>query len=109
MEETKDKDAKDILIEAKKCIQGAYAIRKLRSGDIDVIVPDQATKDRVLNAPDITGVKILRQSYPVEVPGVPLSIEVENKRGEDVDSDLMLSIFREMKKTIPGLMIERIR
>ena len=109
IKETKDKDAKDILIEAKKCIQGAYAIRKLRSGDIDVIVPDQATKDRVLNAPDITGVKISRQSYPVEVPGVPLSIQVENKRGEGVDSDLMLSIIREIRKTIPGLIIEWIR
>ena len=36
----------EILKEVKRTILGAAAIRKLYSGDIDVIVPDVATKDR---------------------------------------------------------------
>ena len=67
MEGTKDKSAGEILVEAKKVIPGAYAVRTLRSGDIDVVVPDQATKDRILNQPRIEGYKILWQDYLIEV------------------------------------------
>jgi hypothetical protein len=68
MEGTKVKSAGEILAEAKKVISGAYAVRPLHSGDIDIVVPDQATKDRILNQPEVEGCKILRQDYLIEVP-----------------------------------------
>jgi len=36
----------EILKEVKKTISGAATIRVLHSGDIDVTVPDEASKDR---------------------------------------------------------------
>ena len=50
----------------------------MRSGDIEVMVPDQTAKDHALNQASIDGVKILRQDYFVEVPGVPLSLRVDS-------------------------------
>ena len=68
LEGGKDKSPNEILTEAKKVILGAYAVRLLKSRDIDVMVPDQATKDCVLNQPEIEGCKILQQDYLIEVP-----------------------------------------
>jgi hypothetical protein len=68
LEGGKDKSAGEILTEAKKVIPGAYAVRLLQSRDIDVLVPDQATKDYILNQLDIEGYKILQHDYPIEVP-----------------------------------------
>jgi hypothetical protein len=39
----------DLLTAAKAVIPGAYAIKTMRSGDIEVMVPSQTTKDWVLN------------------------------------------------------------
>src|SRR5438045_3648270 len=44
LEGGKDKSPNEILTEAKKVIPGVYAVCPLKSGDIDVMVPDQATK-----------------------------------------------------------------
>jgi hypothetical protein len=38
LEGGKDKSASEILTEAKKVIPGAYAVRPLKSGDVDVMV-----------------------------------------------------------------------
>ena len=43
------KNAGELLIEAKKMIPGAYIIQQLRSGDVNIIMPNQAAKDRALN------------------------------------------------------------
>jgi hypothetical protein len=108
LEGGKDKNASEILTEAKKAIPGAYAVRLLQSGDIDVIVPDQTTKDRVLNQPEVEGCKILRQDYLIEVPGVPLRLRVNS--GKDADnSSLIREICEGTKRTIPGIAINRIR
>ena len=68
LEGGKDKSLNEILTEAKKVIPGVYAVRPLKSGDIDIMVPDQATKDRILNQPEIEGCKILQQDYLIKVP-----------------------------------------
>ena len=40
LEGAKDKSSTELLAEAKKVIPGAFAVRQLRSGDVDVMVPD---------------------------------------------------------------------
>ena len=40
LEDIKDKSSAELLSEAKKVIPGAFAVRQLRSGDIDVIILD---------------------------------------------------------------------
>jgi hypothetical protein len=65
---------------ANKPAAGAYAVRQLHSGDIEVTMPDQKSKDQALNQQDMGGYKILRQDYPIEVPGVPLSTAIRNRK-----------------------------
>jgi hypothetical protein len=108
LEGGKDKSAGEILTEAKKVIPGAYAVRPLQSGDIDVLVPDQATKDRILNQPDIEGCKILRHDYPIEVPWVPLSLRVNGGQGAD-NSSLIQEICEGTRRIVPGIAINCIR
>ena len=107
MEGTQGQDANAILPEVKKVIPGAYAIRQLRSGDIDVMVPDQATKDKLLDQPEIQGCKILRQDYPIEIPGVPLNIRVASGKTAD-NSSLVQDICAAMKRLIPEMAINKI-
>jgi HAMP domain-containing protein len=73
----------EILKNAKTVIKGAYAVKLLRSGDVEVLVKDQADKDRALNQPPIEGIKILRQDYPVEIAAVPLSLRIDSGRNAD--------------------------
>ena len=47
--EQQHENARDTLAKARTIIPEAYAIRTLKSGDIDVIVPSYAIKDRILN------------------------------------------------------------
>jgi hypothetical protein len=51
-------------------------IRQLRSGDIDITVPDEVTKDRAHGLLSTDDIKILRKDYLVEVLGVPLTTQV---------------------------------
>lgn len=53
-------NARDTLAKVRTIIPEVYAIRTLQSGDIDVMVPSYAIKDRILNQPDIQGCKVLR-------------------------------------------------
>ena len=47
--EAANKSAAELLATVKPIIQGAYAVRQLRSGDVEVAVPDQRAKDQALN------------------------------------------------------------
>jgi len=49
----------EILTAVRTVIRGAYAVKPMRSGDIEVLVPDQAAKDYTLNQALIDSVKIL--------------------------------------------------
>ena len=67
-------DNQEILKKVKKTIPGAAAIRKLRSGDIDVIVPNVVTKDRAQGILSTESIKIHKKDYLIEVIGVPLTL-----------------------------------
>jgi hypothetical protein len=46
----------------------------LRSGDINVTVPDEAAKDKAQGLPFIKGLKIMRKDYLVEILSVKLQV-----------------------------------
>jgi hypothetical protein len=105
---TEGKTPTELLAAVRPTIQGAYAVRPLKSGDIEVMVPDQKAKDHALNQQEVEGCKILRQDYPVEVPGVPLSVTIKDGKG-DGNADLIKEICHGTRKTVPGIMINRVR
>lgn len=92
----------------KPLIAGAYAVRQLRSGDIEVSVPDQHTNDRVLNQPQVKDLQILRQDYPVELWGVPLSTMIDSGRDAN-NTALLQGICTASKAIIPTLTINKFR
>jgi hypothetical protein len=98
----------EILTAVRTVIRGAYAIKPMRSGDIEVLVPDQAAKDHALNQASIDGVKILRQDYPVEIPAVPLSLKVDSGKTAD-NQALIQELIKENKRRIPTLAINKIQ
>jgi len=57
--DTQGKSFTELLATVKPLIAGAYAVKQLRSGDIEVSVPDQRTKDQVLNQPQMDNLQIL--------------------------------------------------
>jgi len=108
MPQAKGKKAEEILKEIKRTISGAAAIRMLRSGDIDVTLPNEEAKDRAQCLPSTDDLKIIRQDYLIEIPGVPLTIQVANGRNAD-NGALAAQICEESKSIAPGLQITRIR
>jgi len=102
------KSPTEILATVKPLIAGAYAVRQLRSGDIEVSVPDQHTKDRVLNQPQVKDLQILRQDYPVELWGVPLSTMIDSGRDAN-NTALLQGICTASKAIIPTLTINKFR
>ena len=92
----------------KKTITGATAIRVLYSGDIDVILPDEAIEDRAQGLPSIEGLKIFKRDYLVEISGVPLSMRVACEKGAD-NSYLATAICEASRAIALGLQISRIR
>ena len=93
---------------AKEHIQGAYAVRQLRSQDTEVLVHSTSQRDVALNMPHPKAFKILRQDFPVEISGVPLETKVMNGKNAD-NSELIRSIIEATKGRIPGLNINRMR
>jgi hypothetical protein len=73
----------EILNEVKKIINGATVVSVLWSGDINIIVPDEAIRDRARYLPLTEYLKIFRKDYLVEVLSVPLSVEVNYEKGVD--------------------------
>jgi hypothetical protein len=108
LEGSKDKSPKELLTEAKKAIPGAYTVYPLKSRDVDIIVPDQATKDRIFNQPLIEGCRILQQDYLIEVPWVSLSLQVSSRPSTD-NSITIQEICKGTKRTIPGIAINCIK
>jgi hypothetical protein len=98
----------ELLTAVKPAIPGAYAVRQMRSGDIEVSVLNQSAKDRALNQAEVEGCKVLRQDYPVEVPGVPLATPI--KHGKAIENDeVAKEVSAASKRLIPGITINRIR
>jgi hypothetical protein len=108
MTQAKGMANEEILKEVRKTISGAAAIRVLRSGDIDVTVPDEAAKDRAHGLPSTETLKIFKRDYLVEVPSVPLSVRVACEKG--ADNARLANTDCEASRTLsPGLQITRIR
>jgi hypothetical protein len=108
MPQAKGLNNEEILKEIRKTISGAAAIRVLHSGDIDVTVPDEATKDRAHGLPSTEELRIFKKDYLIEVPGVPLSLQVACGRNAD-NSHLAARICEASRSIAPGLQITRIR
>ena len=54
------------LTSIKAHIPKAVAVRVLRSGDVEVTLPNQEAKDQTLTQGDTPKCKILRQDFPVK-------------------------------------------
>ena len=108
LEESQGREPGELLETIKKTISSTYAVRTLRSRDVDVHVPSQATKDQILNSPDAPGCKILRKDYLIEVPSVPLKTPIASGKNAD-NSELIHSICNATKCLVPGITISRIR
>jgi hypothetical protein len=105
--QAKGMNNQEILKEIKKTIPAAAAIRVLRSGDIDIAVPDEAIRDRAQGIPPTQDLKIHRKDFLVEVPGVPMSIPVAE--GRQASNETLANRIREASKSLsPGLQITRI-
>ena len=74
-------EPEQLLTSIKTHIPKAVAVKILHSGDVEVTLPNQQAKDQVITQGDTPECKILRQNYPVEVIGVPLSTHVGSGRG----------------------------
>ena len=74
-------DPKQILTLIKVHIPKAVAVRVLHSGDVEVTLPNQEVKDQTLTQKDTPECKILRQDFPVEIIRVPLTTQVESRKG----------------------------
>jgi hypothetical protein len=108
MPEVKGKALDEILAAIKPTVSAAYAVRVLRSGDIEAIVPSQQIKDRILSQTIDTGaIKVLRQDYPVELWGVPLSTDVAS--GKDANNQGLIQSIIGTSKHIAGLAINKVR
>jgi len=106
--EAEGKSPQEILNTMKPAVAGACAIKPLRSGDFEVLMRDQKAKDAALNQSQPEGMKILRQDYPVEILGVPLTLQVAS--GKDADNSGILSEIRTASQPfVPNLAINRIR
>jgi hypothetical protein len=71
----------EVLIEIRKEVYDAVAVRHLRSGDIRVTLKDQQVKERAIRVGDRLGerigIKVLYKDHPVEVLAVSTSLRVE--------------------------------
>ena len=104
LEESQGREPGELLEAIKKTIPSAYTVRTLRSGDIDIHIPSQATKDQILNGSDAPECKILRKDYLIEVPGIPLKTCIASSTNAD-NSELIQSICNATKCLVLGIMI----
>jgi hypothetical protein len=108
LDDSQGRTPEEILKAVKPVIKGAYAVRTLRSGDVDVLVPDQHDRDTAVNQAETEGFRIIRQDYPVEVAGVPLDLHIEGGRAAD-NLPLRRDVATATGKIVPGVMVTRIR
>jgi hypothetical protein len=108
MENSSGKQPGEVLSAVKQAIPSAIAVKTLKSGDIDVHVTSQKVKDQVLNGPTVQGIKILRRDYLLEIPGVDLTLQVNNGKNAD-NTELINTICAATKRIIPEITITRVR
>ena len=90
-----------LLSKTKEHIQGAHAIRQMRSNDTEVFVKSASQRGAALNMRQPAEFEILRQDFPVEVDGVPLLTRIEG--GRDANNYAIIRGIETAKKArIPG-------
>jgi hypothetical protein len=73
----------EILRKVKKIISGTAAIRVLYSGDIDIIILNEAFKDKAHGLLLIEEFKIYKKDYLIEILSILLSVHVVCEKGAD--------------------------
>jgi hypothetical protein len=92
----------EILKEVKKIILGAAAIRVLYSGDIDIIILDEASKNRAHGLPLTKEFKIYKKDYLIEVFSILLSVRVACEKEVD-NTNLVTAIYEASRIVSHGL------
>ena len=77
------KSNEKILKEIKKIIPAAATVRVLRSGNTDVIIPDESIKNKTNGLPLTEDLKIYRKDYLVEILKVSLGVYIADKKEAD--------------------------
>jgi hypothetical protein len=108
VQNAKELTPEQILTEVKRSLPEAAAIRVLRSGDIDITVPNEAALNRAQAIAPSEGLKIYKKDYLIEVAGVPLATEVRYGKQAD-NSDLARGIESATRQLAPGLQVSRIQ
>jgi hypothetical protein len=80
----------------------------LYNSDINIIILDEASKDKTHGLPLIKELKIYKKNYLIKVPGVSLSVYVACEKGAD-NTHLATIIYEVSRIISPGLQIIRIR
>ena len=80
----------------------------LYNGDIDVIMPDEAFKDRAQGLPLTKVFKIYKKDYLVKILNIPLSVRVACEK-EANNTLLTTTIYEALRLVSSGLQITRIR
>jgi predicted permease len=88
----------EILREVKRIILGVTVIRVLRNSDINVIMLNEASKDKAHGLPLTEALKIYKKDYLIEVLSVPLSVRVTCKKG--MNNTHLVTVIYEASRTI---------
>jgi len=105
--DSKDKSLTELLATVKPLIAGTYAVKQLQSNNIKVAVPDQRTKDCVLNQPQMEDLRILQQDYSVKLWGVSLFTSIDNGKSAN-NTALMQGMCNAFRIIILTLSINKI-
>jgi hypothetical protein len=92
----------EIFKEVKKTILRATAIRVLHSGDIDVTVSDEASKDKAQGLPLTKTLKIYKKDYLIKILNIPLSVRVACEK-EANNTLLTTAIYEVLRLISPDL------
>jgi hypothetical protein len=96
--QAKGMNNEEILKEVKKIILKAATIRVLHSGDIDIIIPDKAFKDRAYGLPLTEKLKIYKKNYLIEIPDISLSVRVACEK--KADNIYLITAICEASRTV---------
>nr|ABW72068.1 hypothetical protein [Blumeria hordei] len=108
MEGSEKTQTAELLNKAKKKIEGAYAVRQLRSNDTEVFVQLVSQRDAALRMAQPKEFCVLKQDHPVEILGVPLETIIHGEKNAN-NSMAILKMTTETKARIPGIQINRVR
>jgi hypothetical protein len=92
----------EIFKEVKKTISETAIIRVFHSGDIDVIMPDEAFKDRAQGLLLTKALKIYKKDYLVEILNIPLSVRVVCEKKAN-NTPLTTTIYEVLRLVSSGL------